>query len=102
MLCLVNIKNIFEFLTPIVIDGGWWFLVFNATFNNISIILGDALSQSLRCDSFSFQCSGHLGRDRMVVGFTTIMQSVPITTDVVSSNPVYVALDTILCDKVCQ
>ena len=30
---------------------------------------------------------GRRGRDRMVVGFTTIpMQSVPITTDVVSSN----------------
>ena len=25
-------------------------------------------------------------RDRMVVGFTTTVQSVPITTDVVSSN----------------
>ena len=30
---------------------------------------------------------GRRGRDRMVVGFTTPMQSVPITTDVVSSNP---------------
>jgi hypothetical protein len=31
------------------------------------------------------------GRDRMVVGFTTTyMQSVPITTKVVSSNPVHV------------
>jgi hypothetical protein len=30
------------------------------------------------------------GRDRMVVGFsTTFMQSVPITTKVVSSNPVH-------------
>ena len=30
---------------------------------------------------------GRCGRDRMVVGFTTIsMQSVPITSDVVSSN----------------
>jgi len=30
---------------------------------------------------------GRRGRDHMVVGFTTIpMQSVPITTDVVSSN----------------
>ena len=30
---------------------------------------------------------GRRGRDRMVVGFTTThMQSVPITTDVVSSN----------------
>ena len=30
---------------------------------------------------------GRFGRDRMVVGFTTEMQSVPITTKVVSSNP---------------
>ena len=33
---------------------------------------------------------GRRGLDRMVVGFTTThvpMQSVPITTDVVSSNP---------------
>ena len=29
---------------------------------------------------------GHLGCDRMVVAFTTTMQSVPITTDVVGSN----------------
>ena len=29
------------------------------------------------------------GRDRMVVGFTTTLQSVPITTEVVSSNPVH-------------
>ena len=30
---------------------------------------------------------GRCGRDRMVVGFTSVpMQSVPITTDVVSSN----------------
>ena len=33
---------------------------------------------------------GHHGRDRMVVGFTTIltMQLVPITTNAVSSNSV--------------
>jgi hypothetical protein len=32
--------------------------------------------------------NGRRGRDRMVVGFTTLpMKSVPITTDVVSSNP---------------
>ena len=30
------------------------------------------------------------------------MQSVPITTDVVSSSPVRGALDTALCNKVCQ
>ena len=39
---------------------------------------------------FSQSCHiyvGRRGRDRMVVGFTTIcMQSVPITTKVVSSN----------------
>ena len=29
---------------------------------------------------------GRLGCDRMAVGFTTTMQSVPITTDVVGSN----------------
>ena len=28
-------------------------------------------------------------RDRMIVGFTTIVQSVPITTKVVSLNPVH-------------
>ena len=47
------------------------------------------------------------GRDRMVVGFTTTnvpVQSVPITTKVVSSNPVHgdCLLDTTLCDKICQ
>ena len=28
------------------------------------------------------------GHDRMIVGFTTTIQSVPITTNVVSSNPI--------------
>jgi hypothetical protein len=50
---------------------------------------------------------GRLGRDRMVVGFTTTnvpVQSVPIPTKVVSSNPVHgdCLLDTTLCDKICQ
>ena len=30
---------------------------------------------------------GSCGRDRMVVGFTTTYESVPITINVVSSNP---------------
>jgi hypothetical protein len=30
---------------------------------------------------------GHSGHDRMAVRFTTTLQSVPITTKVVSSNP---------------
>ena len=44
------------------------------------------------------------GGDRIVVGFiTTYMQAVPITTNVVSSNPLRRGvLDTTLCDKVCQ
>ena len=44
------------------------------------------------------------GRNRIVVGFiTTYMQSVPITTNVVSSNPLRRGvLDITLCDKVCQ
>jgi hypothetical protein len=48
---------------------------------------------------------GHHGRDRMVAGFTTTyLQSVPITTDFGSSNPVQgkVYYTTTLCDKVCQ
>jgi hypothetical protein len=37
-----------------------------------------------------FCIGGRRGRDRLVVGFaTTYMQSVPITTKVVSSNPVH-------------
>ena len=47
---------------------------------------------------------GH-GRDRMVVGFTTTcvpVQSVPITTKVVSSNPTPGVFATKLHDKVCQ
>ena len=36
---------------------------------------------------FAMYARGRRGRDRMVVGFTTIpMQSVPIITDVLSSN----------------
>jgi hypothetical protein len=36
---------------------------------------------------FTFQ--GHRGRDRIVVVFIILVQSVPITTKVVSSNPVH-------------
>ena len=45
---------------------------------------------------------GRRGRDRMVLP----VQSVPITTKTLSSNPVhgevYSILDTMLCNKVCQ
>ena len=52
--------------------------------------------------SFCFQqCKNR--RDRMVVGYTLPVQSVPITTNVVGSNPVHgEVLNTTLCDKVCQ
>ena len=47
--------------------------------------------------------SGCCGRDRMIVGFKLPMQSVPIATNVVSSNPfMWGVPDTTLCDKVCQ
>jgi hypothetical protein len=47
---------------------------------------------------------GHHGCDRMVVGLQLPMQSVPITTKVMSSNPAQgrVLLDTTLCEKVYQ
>ena len=38
----------------------------------------------------------------MVIRYTTTLQSVHITTNVVSSNPTGCAIDTTLCDKVCQ
>ena len=45
---------------------------------------------------------GRHGRDRMVVGFTTTyIHLVPITTDVVISNPASGDFTT-LCDDVCQ
>ena len=50
-------------------------------------------------------CRGRPGRDRMVIGFTTThlhMQSVPITTKVVSLNPADEVFSMQLCDKVCQ
>jgi hypothetical protein len=34
-------------------------------------------------------CRGHRGRDHMVIGFPLPMQSMHITTKVVSSNPVH-------------
>jgi hypothetical protein len=40
----------------------------------------------LPTDLFLLTYGGRRGRDRMVVGFTTIYATVPITTDVVSSN----------------
>ena len=46
---------------------------------------------------------GGRGRDHMVVGFTnTCVQSVPIITKVVSSNPVARCTHATLCAKVCQ
>jgi len=44
---------------------------------------------------------GLRGRDRTVVYLQLPMQSVPITTNIVRSNPLMVG-DTTLCDKVCQ
>ena len=52
-----------------------------------------------------FQCKYLQCRcGRMIVGFTTnYMQSVPITTNVVSYNPIHGQLySATLCDKVCQ
>jgi hypothetical protein len=45
---------------------------------------------------------GRRGRDHMVIGFTTTMLCLPITTKYVSLNPVNWrgGLDTTLCDKV--
>jgi hypothetical protein len=43
---------------------------------------------------------GRRGHDHMVVGFTTTYVSVPITTNVVSSNPQGV-LNITLYNKVC-
>ena len=43
---------------------------------------------------------GRRGRDRMVVDLQLPVQSVPITTEIVSSNPAQ-ARCTTLCDKVC-
>ena len=37
----------------------------------------------------NYRWRGRHGRDRMVVGFTTTVRLVPITTKVVSSNPVH-------------
>ena len=46
---------------------------------------------------------GLRGRDPMVVGLRIYMQSVHITTNFVSSNPlIRGVLDATLCDKVCE
>jgi hypothetical protein len=58
--------------------------------------------------SFIINQGGRRGCDRMVFWFTATcsVQSLPISTNVVSWNPthgeVYSVLDTNLCDKVCQ
>ena len=44
---------------------------------------------------------GRRGCDRMVVDLQLYVQSIPITTNVVSSNP-FLARCTRICDKVCQ
>ena len=63
--------------------------VFGKIFNTISKRLGDEeyIYYRIRLIILSINTGGRRGRDRIVVGFTTIpMQSVPITTDVVSLN----------------
>jgi hypothetical protein len=49
------------------------------------------MHKKYRLTSHWYSCigKGRRGRDRMVVGFSTTVQSVPITTNVVSSNPVH-------------
>jgi hypothetical protein len=78
-------------------------MVFNATFNNISVtswwqsvsdiidkrvqeivFYGDRIKEVLMYMYIPGDCRGH---DRMVVGFTTTYAINPITTNVVSSNP---------------
>ena len=39
--------------------------------------------------SINISLRGRRGRDRIVVGFTTTIQPVHITTDIVSSNPAH-------------
>jgi len=56
----------------------------------------------LKCICHAWK-GGLCGRDHMVVGFTTTYDSVPIISNVVSSNLAHAGvLDTTLCDKVCQ
>jgi hypothetical protein len=81
-------------------------MVYNAPFNNISVLLWRSVllveESGENPLTFAFilyihvyvtyetsnMKRGRRGRDRMVVGFTTtFMQSVPITTKIVSSNP---------------
>jgi hypothetical protein len=48
---------------------------------------------------------GHHSRDRMVVGLQLPVQSVPITTKIVSlthPDTCHCAFDTTLCENVCQ
>ena len=52
----------------------------------------------------SLDChKGLRGRDRIVVGLRVPMQSLPITTNIVSSNPLMRGvIDTTICDQVCK
>jgi hypothetical protein len=45
---------------------------------------------------------GRRGRDRMVIGFTTTAQSVPIYSYEFESRSCRGVLDTTLCDKICH
>jgi hypothetical protein len=52
-------------------------------------------SAYIRVSSYNINNRGSRGRDRFVVGFTTYMQSVPITTNAVSSNTAHVEVYSI-------
>jgi hypothetical protein len=79
--CMMTVKeylDIYEQPYDIVLDSGKLPVIFNS--HNGTIIH----------DLFSFQVfGGHHGRIRMVVGFTATyaILSVPITINIVSSNP---------------
>ena len=55
-----------------------------------------------QCTNTRVSLGGRRGHDSMVFGFTIIVKSVSITTNVVSSNPAQVRCYSILCHKVCQ
>ena len=67
-------------------NDGWWIMLYNATFNNISVILWLSFLLARKKPEYPEPILAILFRPFGFIAPNSPMQSMPIATDVVSSN----------------